>query len=180
MSRVANRIWSNASSSSSAASASSRSVSPNTYHPSHCTGSAGAAAAGLSRRILPPRITLQEGANVKIVVIAVVAALALADTAAAAPLYRTDHQAEQYLQHLPKWAGVPLHGPGTILLTFCFNGYYSVYETAHPGRRLPERRSQSGEGLFPSFQCQLVVNGRSFNLYLRPRAGPWLIRADRA
>jgi hypothetical protein len=95
------------------------------------------------------------------------------------PLFRSDHLAEQFLEHhLQRWAGINLRR-ADFVDAFCLNGYYSKREQ-RSGHHYPQgRESRSGENLFRSFACQLTVNDRSFNLYLVTTRTGWRVRADR-
>lgn len=120
--------------------------------------------------------------------------------------YRTDAQAEQYLEtSLSQWAGINLHPPANTPdedgytwntptpSASCSNGAYSRHE-ARTRRHYRERIDRNGEARFRSFACELTAyadsdgNGRvtfidddhKFRLYLQTRPhGPWVIMADR-
>lgn len=122
--------------------------------------------------------------------------------------YRTDGQAERYLeQQLARWAGVNLHPPANPPDEFgyvrevpapsasCVNGYYSDHEK-HTKRHFKpnEKTNRAGEYTFRSFKCDLSAHGdsdgdgqitwldreRTFHLYLQTRSGGrWIVLADR-
>ena len=108
---------------------------------------------------------------------ALVAASAAASTRR--PLYRTDHQAEQYLEHgLSRWAGINLR-TADFVTAFCINGYYSKHERRTHHHYPQGHETRAGENLFRSFACQLSVNDRSFNLYLLATRRGWRVSGDR-
>jgi hypothetical protein len=143
-------------------------------------------------------------------VLAVLAVLAIpAAAAAAAPgPYRTDAQAERYLEtQLAVWAGVNLHPPANPPDEFayardvpapsasCVNGYDSDHEKRTKRHFRPvQRTNRAGEYTFRSFACSLSAysdtdgdgqvtysdDERTFHLYLQTRLhGRWVVMTDR-
>jgi hypothetical protein len=101
--------------------------------------------------------------------VAVIAALgfALIPSAAASGLaYRSDQQAEAYLQHgLKQWAGVDLQSQKyKFRVAFCLPGARSKYEQKHA--HFPVRTTRAGTQLFHSFACTLSTADRVWHLYL--------------
>lgn len=110
--------------------------------------------------------------------IALVLALVLAAGAEAAkprPVYRTDAQAQTYLQTLKVWHGVKLHAPSA----FCLNGYYSKTEK-RTGHHLPQGHENArGEDTFGSFACTITSGSRSFHVYVVAKPHGWTVAVDR-
>ena len=106
-------------------------------------------------------------------------ALAFAGTAQAAPLtYRTDTQAERYLEHnLKRWGGMNLASQD-FKMAFCVNGFYSDHED-RTGHHFADKQSKYGESLFHTFSCTLTSGSRSFNLYLVAQPHGYAVSADR-
>jgi hypothetical protein len=108
--------------------------------------------------------------------------LGTASTASASarkPLFRTDHQAEVYLEHgLHKCAGINLRTVD-FKSAFCINGYYSKHEQRTKKHYPQGRENGVGENVFRSFSCQLSVNDRTFNLYLLTTRRGWRVMVDR-
>jgi len=137
-----------------------------------------------------------------------IVALAVPAAAQAAPSgpYRTDNQAERFLEtRLPAWAGVNLHPPANpadefgivrVLptpLVSCLNGAFSAREK-RTKRHFRSRTNRAGEDTFRSFSCSLSAysdtdgdgqvtysdDERTFHLYLQTRPhGRWVVLADR-
>jgi hypothetical protein len=108
--------------------------------------------------------------------------LGCTSVAAAAPRkppYRTDHQAEGFLEHgLRRWAGINL---GTVdsKSGFCINGYYSKHEQ-RTHRHYPQgHQNRYGEDTFRSFACTFSVNANSYNLYVVTTRRGWRVMVDR-
>jgi hypothetical protein len=139
-------------------------------------------------------------------ILAALAAPAAAQAATPPGPYRTDNQAERFLEkQLPAWAGVDLHpapnppdefGLARIVpapSASCFNGAFSAREK-RTKRHFRSRTNRAGEDTFRSFACTLSAysdtdgdgqvtfsdDERTFHLYLqtRPR-GRWVVLADR-
>jgi hypothetical protein len=144
-----------------------------------------------------------------IVIAAVLAAVILVPAAASAATpagpYRTDNQAEDYLEtRLPVWAGVNLHPPANppdeygyartlpAISAWCSNGSYSRHEK-RTRRHFRPRISRAGENTFRSFSCSLSAysdtdgdgqvtyddDERTFHLYVQTRPGGWVVIVDR-
>lgn len=95
------------------------------------------------------------------------------------PLYRTDHQAEVFLEHgLRAWAGINLRTADFKTAT-CLNGYYSKREQRTHHHYPQGHENRFGENTFRSFACTLGVNDRSFNLYLVTTRTGWRVMVDR-
>ena len=116
----------------------------------------------------------------------VVTGLAIAATAQAAPrvsvrglAYRTDHQAEVYLERrLHRWGGIDLRKQ-RFKSAFCVNGFYSKREL-RTGRHFPARTNLAGENIFHTFACTLSAADHSWGLYLVAlRQAHWSVSADR-
>ena len=107
-------------------------------------------------------------------------ALVLAGSAwAAQPLYRTDKQAETYLEHgLKTWARIDLTKQA-VKFASCFNGYYSkTEERTH--KHFPQgKANRFDEIVFRSFSCDFTTAGRTFSLYLVTTPAGWKVTADR-
>ncbi len=100
-------------------------------------------------------------------------------SAAAAASYRTDAQAERYLEHrLRGWAGINLRGPRVLKDAFCINGYYSRHEQRTRRHYKQGRVNRHGGDVFRSFACTFVANNRTFGLYLVAKQDGWLVAAD--
>lgn len=123
-----------------------------------------------------------EGVRNRLGVILVVVCAALlfaAPALAGMSLYRTDAQAQRYLEHgLHRWAGINLR-TASFKSAFCINGYYSKHES-RTGHHYPQgKTNRYGEDLFRSFTCTLAVNSRSFHLYVLTTRLGWRVSADR-
>jgi hypothetical protein len=120
-----------------------------------------------------------------LIVIGIAALLATTTAAAAAalwkPPYRTDHQAELFLERgLKTWAGINLRA-ADFKSAFCVNGYYSKREQ-RTKRHYPQGHvNRVGENTFRSFACTLSVNDRSFHVYVVTTMTliGWRVMADR-
>jgi hypothetical protein len=88
---------------------------------------------------------------------------ALVPSAAAGGLtYRSDHQAEAYLE---QWAGIDLQSQKyKFRVAFCLPGARSKYEKTH--QHFPVRTTKTGEQLFHTFACTLSTADRVWHLYL--------------
>ena len=110
----------------------------------------------------------------------ILAALVLTASARAGrPLYRTDQQAETYLEHgLVAWAHIDLRKQA-VKLASCFNGYYSKTEE-RTRKHFPQGTvNRSGQVVFRSFSCDFTTAGRTFNLYVVTTPGGWKVTTDR-
>jgi hypothetical protein len=104
----------------------------------------------------------------------------LVSTAGASEIaYRSDHQAEAYLEHgLKRWAGVDLQSQKyKFRVAFCLPGARSKYEKTH--QHFPVRTTKTGKQLFHTFACTLATADRVWHLYLVafPR-GKFGVRTD--
>jgi hypothetical protein len=82
-----------------------------------------------------------------------VAAFSVASASAAVTPYKTDAQAEKYVERgLKRWAGIDLRHVD-VKFAFCINGFYSRFEAAHRQHFDQERVNRYGEYLFRSFAC---------------------------
>jgi hypothetical protein len=113
----------------------------------------------------------------------VVALLGSVTTAVSAstgkPLYRTDHQAEVFLEHgLRTWAGLNLRTADFKSAT-CFNGYYSKREQRTHHHYPQGHENRYGENTFRSFACTLAIDSRSFHLYVVTARTGWRVMVDR-
>ena len=121
--------------------------------------------------------------RITLITVAVLATLVAPAAAHAADApYKTDPQAERYLEtHLPAWAGydlTQLHASAS-----CSNGAYSRHEQ-RTGRHHPQRIDRNGEARFRTFACSLSFDDgadyRTFEGYVQTRAKrPWRVTADR-
>jgi hypothetical protein len=112
-------------------------------------------------------------------VVPLLVTLILAGTASAAQsLYRTDKQAETYLEHgLKTWGGIEL-GKQPVKFASCFNGFYSKTE-ARTHKHFPQgKANRSGQIVFRSFSCDFTTAGRTFSLYVVTTAAGWKVTAD--
>jgi hypothetical protein len=106
--------------------------------------------------------------------------LTLAGAASAGrSLYRTDRQAETYLDHgLETWAHIDL-SKQPVRFASCFNGLYSKTEE-RTRKHFPQGRvNRSGEVVFRSFSCDFTTAGRTFRLYVVTTPAGWRVTTDR-
>ncbi|MDX6476514.1 MAG: hypothetical protein QOH95_2025 [Gaiellaceae bacterium] len=80
--------------------------------------------------------------------------------------YRSDHQAENYLEHgLKRWQGVDLTTRKyKFRVAFCLTGARSKYEKTHA--HFPEHKSASGDSTYHTFTCTLAAANKVWHLYL--------------
>lgn len=108
------------------------------------------------------------------------AAAALASASTEKLLYRTDYQAEQYLEYgLKRWAHHHLGKP-SLRSAFCISGYSARPEAnEHYSQR---RLDRAGKHVYRTFACTLNVVAKSYphalGVYLKTtRSGGWRIKA---
>lgn len=95
------------------------------------------------------------------------------------PLYRTDRQAESYLEHsLKTWAYIDLTRQA-VKFASCFNGYYSKTEERTHRHFPPDRTNRGGASAFRSFSCDFTTAGRTFSLYVVTTPAGWKVATDR-
>ena len=113
-------------------------------------------------------------------IVPTVVALVLVSTASAGQsIYRTDNQAQTYLEHgFTRWAGINL-STQAVKFASCLNGYYS--KTEHrTHKHFPQgKTNRYGEAVFRSFSCDFTTAGRTFNLYLVRTQTEWKVATDR-
>jgi hypothetical protein len=94
-------------------------------------------------------------------------------------LYRTDRQAETYLEHgLKKWANIDLTKQ-PVKFASCFNGYYSKTEERTHHHFPQDRTNRAGAIAFRSFSCDFTTAGRTFSLYVVTTPAGWKVTTDR-
>jgi hypothetical protein len=95
------------------------------------------------------------------------------------PLYRTDRQAETYLEHgLKGWARIDLSRQA-VKFASCFNGYYSKTEERTHRHFPQDRTNRAGAVAFRSFSCDFTTAGRTFSLYVVTTPAGWKVATDR-
>jgi len=94
--------------------------------------------------------------------------------------YRTERQAQYYLEHtLKSWAGVNLRTKKySFRVAFCLPGARSNYEKTH--RHFTVRENGKGEKVYHTFSCTLAAADKVWHLYLvaQPK-GKFGLRNDR-
>jgi hypothetical protein len=116
---------------------------------------------------------------VKLVTLALLTLVIAGTASAGQSLYRTDKQAETYLEHgLETWAGLDL-SKQTVKFASCFNGFYSKTE-ARTHKHFPVgRTNRSGQIVFRSFSCDFTTAGLTFSLYVVKTPSGWKVKTDR-
>ncbi len=95
------------------------------------------------------------------------------------PLYRTDRQAETYLEHgLRMWAHIDLTRQA-VKFASCFNGFYSKTEERTHKHFPQDRTDRAGAIAFRSFSCDFTTAGRTFSLYVVTTLTGWKVATDR-
>jgi Ni/Co efflux regulator RcnB len=116
----------------------------------------------------------------RLVVVVVALSFALVPAAGAAKLtYKTQRQAERYLEHgLKQWAGVNLRSRKyKFHVAFCLPGARSKYEQRHTHFKV--HTTAAGEKLYHSFACTLAAADKVWHLYLTARPnGTYGVRTD--
>jgi hypothetical protein len=116
---------------------------------------------------------------VKLVTLVLLSLTLVGTASAGQSLYRTDRQAETYLEHgLKTWARIDL-SKQAVKFASCFNGFYSkTEERTH--KHFPQgSANRSGQIVFRSFSCDFTTAGRTFSLYLVTTPTGWKVTTDR-